>query len=349
MPNHRSPDSTKRLRTPVGGYRSANSAIYLLFAALAISMNTHADNDTRPRWPCTFGYVLQTDMLAPNRGAAIRLLAESGRDLLILDARFDGQPQAASRWQPAELEQIRAAHKGRKIVSYLSIGEAEDYREYWQQDWRVDPEGVSNPDFLVAPNPDWPGNYKVRYWDPDWQRIILTELDRLVAQGFDGVYLDIIDAFSYYEHDPETDEWIDDRPNPLSGSTYRRDMVDWVKRIAQHARAQAPGFLVIPQNGAQLLAFDDYLETITAIGVEDLYSLGDEPQSEEHTVYITGYLNLLPAASKPALIVDYATELARRKHSIMSAREKAVPLLLTDRPLSTLGDAFPPPRCIRSQ
>lgn len=32
-----------------------------------------------------------------------------------------------------------------------------------------------------------------------WQEIVLAQLDAITAAGFDGVYLDIIDAFEYYE------------------------------------------------------------------------------------------------------------------------------------------------------
>jgi cysteinyl-tRNA synthetase len=52
-------------------------------------------------------------------------------------------------------------------------------------------------------NRQWKGNYKGDYWDPDWQAIILggenAYLDKILAAGFDGVYLDIIDAFEYFE------------------------------------------------------------------------------------------------------------------------------------------------------
>jgi cysteinyl-tRNA synthetase len=80
----------------------------------------------------------------------------------------------------------------------LSIGEAEDYRYYWQTDWRT-----GNPSWIAEENPDWEGNYKVKYWEPEWQDIIYgnnnSYLIRILGAGFDGVYLDIIDAFEYFE------------------------------------------------------------------------------------------------------------------------------------------------------
>ena len=63
------------------------------------------------------------------------------------------------------------------------------------------------------------GNYKVKYWDPQWQEIILQEVQLIIAQGFDGVYLDIIDAFEFFEYDARSDDWIDDRANPETGNT----------------------------------------------------------------------------------------------------------------------------------
>jgi len=59
------------------------------------------------------------------------------------------------------------------------------------------------PSWLAEENPEWPGNYKVRYWNKDWQNIIYGKddsyLKKILDRGFDGVYLDIIDAFEYFE------------------------------------------------------------------------------------------------------------------------------------------------------
>ncbi len=80
----------------------------------------------------------------------------------------------------------------------MSIGEAEDYRYYWNTSWTSNP-----PDWLAAENPDWPGNFKVQYWHQDWQDIIFGNNNsyskKIIDAGFDGVYLDIIDAFEFFE------------------------------------------------------------------------------------------------------------------------------------------------------
>ena len=45
----------------------------------------------------------------------------------------------------------------------------------------------------------WVGNFAVQYWGPEWQHILFgtpeSYLERILARGFDGVYLDRVDAF----------------------------------------------------------------------------------------------------------------------------------------------------------
>ncbi len=116
-------------------------------------------------------------------------------DLIVIDCFFNDSVYSAS-----EITHLKTKPKGGKrlILSYLSIGEAEAYRYYWQSDWSVHP-----PEWLGKENPDWEGNYKVRYWYDGWQNIICgndsSYLKKILEAGFDGVYLDIIDAFEYFE------------------------------------------------------------------------------------------------------------------------------------------------------
>lgn len=139
-------------------------------------------------------YLLNPDGF-DTKAAYLSALGATNYDLLIIDAFFNEEPLLEA--DVAAL-QIKANGGKRLVLSYMSIGEAEDYRYYWQSNWRP-----GNPSWIEAENPDWEGNYKVRYWDARWQAVIFGSedayLDRIVAAGFDGVYLDIIDAFEYFE------------------------------------------------------------------------------------------------------------------------------------------------------
>ncbi len=117
-------------------------------------------------------------------------------DLLIMDLFFNDNAPFTSD----EIGQLKIKANGGKrlVIAYMSIGEAEDYRYYWQEAWKRDP-----PSWLDGENPHWEGNYKVWYWEEEWQTIIYgsdeSYLGKILNAGFDGVYLDIIDAFEYYE------------------------------------------------------------------------------------------------------------------------------------------------------
>ena len=126
----------------------------------------------------------------------INAVNNTNYDVLIMDLYFkDGTIFSSS-----EIDALKIKENGGKrlVISYMSIGEAEDYRYYWQSTW-----GNNKPIWLDALNQDWPGNYKVKYWNKDWQKIIYgndeSYLKKILDTNFDGVYLDIIDAFEFYE------------------------------------------------------------------------------------------------------------------------------------------------------
>jgi len=132
---------------------------------------------------------------------------------------------------------------------------------------------------------------------------------------------------------------MDDRLNPETKQSYRRDMVEWVKAVAARARKTNPAALVIPQNGAQLLAHADFLGTVDAVGVEDLFTDGDKLQKAADTRYILDFLSRLAAAHKPVLDVEYP----KRKELQAQVREQAAQhgfvWIVTDRELKTLGES----------
>jgi cysteinyl-tRNA synthetase, unknown class len=141
-----------------------------------------------------FLYLLNPKAYATKQ-AFIDAVSETNYDIVIIDSFFDSGILTAS-----DVTELKVKKNGgsRVVISYMSIGEAEDYRFYWQTDWNS-----TKPDWVEAENPDWEGNYKVKYWEIDWQNIIYgstnSYLDKILDSGFDGVYLDIIDAFEYFE------------------------------------------------------------------------------------------------------------------------------------------------------
>jgi cysteinyl-tRNA synthetase, unknown class len=286
--------------------------------------------------PASLAYVLQADSFAKTKAAAIAKLAASGRDWIVLDASYSSDEP----WTAEDLSAIRAGKAGRKIIAYLSIGEAEDYRAYWNPAWDANHDGrpdAGAPAWLLGQNPQWKGNYRVKYWNADWQAIILKAEDQILAAGFDGVYLDIVDGFEIFEQDGKN--YIDNRINPETGQTYRRDMVDWVKTVAVRARTTNAEALVIPQNGVQLLANADFTGAIDAVGVEDLFTNGNKLQKAADTQYVLSFLSLVTAAGKPVLDIEYAKLKPLQKRIRAAAAQNGFVWLVTDRQLKTLGSS----------
>ena len=220
-------------------------------------------------------------------------------DLAVIDYASDGDEETA--FKPADLARMKQRPDGgiKRIACYMSIGEAEDYRYYWQNSWKPG----KSPAWLDALNPDWPGNFKVRYWDPQWQAIILGSpqayLDKILAAGFDGVYLDIIDAFEYWR------DTKGERP------TADKDMIAFVGQIAAYARARNPNFLIIPQNGEALLEDAAYRSIVSVQAKEDIF-FGDDgdgkPNPKSSVNDCLGYLKFAREDGIPIIAVEYLDE-----------------------------------------
>jgi cysteinyl-tRNA synthetase len=313
--------------------------IFLLPAFLMLLVPALA-GDFKPQ---SFTCILQAELFNSSRLTAATVFGISSRDLIIIDYAYNKAP--GGKWTPDELALMRASNSLRKVVAYISIGEAEDYRPYWKPEWDADKDGSPDkeaPAFLDKVNPDWKGNYKVKYWQKEWQDIVFKYLDEIIAQGFDGIYLDIVDAFEYYEFNPATKEFADNRINPETKNTYRRDMIEWVKAIVAHTRKTKPGFIVIPQNGSQLLEHKDFLDTIDAIGVENLFTNGNNINPDKETEYRLGFLDKAGSAGKPVLIIEYCEKEQARRHAMQASKRHGFVALLTKRELRSMGVAVPP-------
>ena len=241
-------------------------------------------------------------------------IAETDFDILVIDYSRDGEE--SGRYTSDEMAKLKTDGAVRQVLSYLSIGEAEDYRYYFDENWIAtigNQPSDEAPCWLGRTNPDWLGNYKVQYWSDDWQRIILGYLDKIIEDGFDGVYLDIIDAYEYWG-DEDNHEGFS-----ISEEVAAARMINFVKRIAYYARITKgkSSFLIYPQNGSPILQYDngvgelgedDYIKTISGIGIEDLYYSEKEAVDSSETDARKKYLDMIKDAGKKVIVVDYVDD-----------------------------------------
>ena len=132
---------------------------------------------------------------AQKKANYLKALNNTNYDLIFIDLFFNGDPLTKT-----DVNSLKKKKNGksRMVCAYVSVGEAESYRDYWEKDWNKYP-----PNWVEDENEDWEENYKVRYWSPVWQGILFRNpgsyLEQVINAGFDGAYLDVIDAYEYFE------------------------------------------------------------------------------------------------------------------------------------------------------
>ena len=273
----------------------------------------------------SFAYILQAEKFAKSKEAFVRKINESQRELVVIDYSFDGGKEGI--WRLQKIAAMKKSDSRRRIIAYLSIGEAENYRPYWKKEWSHG----KRPPFLLAENREWKGNYHVRYWNLEWQKIVMTYLDTILAQGFDGVYLDIVDGYEFFE------KGKDNCLNPETGRTYRQDMKAFVQAIASRAKQKSPTFMVIQQNAQALFEDESYMRSLDGIGAEDVLSDGKKPQAKRETAENLHYLKKAQAKGLLVVLIEYPTQAKLQKAVSTEAARQGLDLLLTDRDLTTIG------------
>ncbi|NPA51310.1 MAG: hypothetical protein GXO22_00250 [Aquificae bacterium] len=118
-------------------------------------------------------------------------LNSTNYDILIIDAFW----REFEMFSKEDIQNLKTKQNGGKrlVIAYLSIGEAENYRYYWKDEWNY-----QLPDW-IKDYQEWEGNFPVEFWNGTWQEIIYDYLDKIVTAGFDGVFLDKVDIFEFFE------------------------------------------------------------------------------------------------------------------------------------------------------
>jgi len=199
-------------------------------------------------------------------------MVNSSHDMVVLD--FIPSEANNTDYPMAQVvERLKNDDHPKLVLAYIDIGQAEDFRTYWDSAWEI-----GNPDWIVGGDPDgWEGNYPLAFWYDEWHEIWLGEggtLQAILDTGFDGIYLDWVEAYS----DENVIAFAESE-----GLDPRQEMIWWVGDLAAFTRQQNPDFIVIAQNAVELAQSDEYVGIVDAVAQEQVWFDGaadDDPPGD---------------------------------------------------------------------
>jgi endo-alpha-1,4-polygalactosaminidase (GH114 family) len=131
-----------------------------------------------------------------SRDNFVLALNETNFDAVVVDVYHRGRvPFQRTHVHGMKFKKLGAK---RLVLAYMNVGQADTSRYYWKPGWR---EG--RPGFLGSPVLGEPDNHYVQYWNPAWKKIIAGDTKSytygIIAQGYDGVVIDGVDSYLFFE------------------------------------------------------------------------------------------------------------------------------------------------------
>ncbi len=181
---------------------------------------------------------------------------------------------------------------GKTVLSYINVGYAEDWRWYWPT---VSGSGV------VHGLSEYKGEYLVEYWSVLWREVILNYTVAVMGEGYDGVYLDNIDAsYMLWEESPA---WLDGR-DPIE------EMGELVASVKETVSGYG-GLVFVNIGVAHSLLFDgEFLSSIDGVLKEEVFFVltGEcetAPVLEEEYSQALEALSHAARAGRTVIVVEY--------------------------------------------
>jgi cysteinyl-tRNA synthetase, unknown class len=222
-------------------------------------------------------------------------IAASPFDLVVIDsAKFEGDREVPLTREEVERMKKKPDGSRRIVISYFSVGEAENYRSYWRPEWNK-----NKPSWVGKENKEWKENFLVKYWEPTWQNIVFGNpqsfADRVINSGFDGFYVDRADAYYYYGDTPDM----------------RKRMKDFIIKLTNYMRSKKPDVGILVQNAEELLDDPAYVQAIDGIAKEDLlYGIThkEEPNKKSDVDWSGKLLKDAQAKGKKIFVIEYLSK-----------------------------------------
>ncbi|MCE4601027.1 MAG: endo alpha-1,4 polygalactosaminidase [Desulfurococcales archaeon] len=173
------------------------------------------------------------------------------------------------------------------VLAYLNVGYAEEWRDYYG--------GL--PGSILHGESGYEGEFLVEYWSGLWHGLMTRLALDYLANGYDGVYLDNIDALEHVSNA----SWAS--VDPASA------MVDLVCDISHAVKARYNAYVFINIGGATDLLYNDKLANcIDGVLREELWTrwtpTGPEPVDVNESNTVLEALQHVRELGKHVIVVD---------------------------------------------
>jgi cysteinyl-tRNA synthetase, unknown class len=225
-------------------------------------------------------------------------------DLVVIDHNSIGHERRSSERKAITALQSKPNGARRLVLGYLSLTEAEQRRPYWQSEWQATAID-KRPPWLLEENPQRRGNWRVNIADTGWHATLYGSeeslVDRMLAAGFDGIYLDSANLLDHAQQaqvasDRSETEW---------------QLAELVSRIATYARLQHPRFLVMLDDAESLIDRTPVASAIDVAVKHDLLfgrnATGRANRQVDIDATVKG-LNRVASAKRPVFVVEHLAD-----------------------------------------
>ncbi len=271
---------------------------------------------TKPAWNNVSSWGIQYHGF---NASSVNNIDSAAVDVVVV-GRFDG---SGKEWQSSDI--TRLAQK-KWMFSYLAVGQAQNIETYWQSWWTV-----GNPSWLLSASPTYGGTYEVAYWDGNWQAQVFSVIDRIIANGFDGTFLDQSDPY-----------WNPGFPGGASSQNMQRSR-DLVCNVYNYAQSKKPGFKIFVNGGGNQVDLfgSSYWNCLDATAGEHMWYNGTGVVgSAGYRDWTVPVLQKLVAAGKKVFTFDYTSNSSEINTVLSTSRSKGFIPTVTDGSISTTPRAF---------
>lgn len=215
----------------------------------------------------------------------------------VVEATSDG---SGAFWSSANVTAMKSG--GGIVLGYLDCGFCESYRPYYST--ALSAGIIINPGTPVFGS-GASAEYSVEFWTSTWLTICENWISNLIAVGFDGVYLDVIDGWNY--SDSPSDPVVI-AAGGLTASA--NNMTTFIQNLRNFAHTTTPNFKIWVNGGEELFAYSPpaYVNSFDGMLKEQVcyadstHVNNTASRNAEHSLLVNA-----TNAGKPVILIEYVT------------------------------------------